>query len=785
MMKSGMKRVGVVLLSGLLILSEVAALTGCKKKSEKGVKTISEDSPWFNASTAEFTDIYKDKKTDYYNNYMRGVYKDGVVFEAEGRYAVPDDFDWEKDSDEPYRFYNLDYFDFSGNLINSVDISKTVSREKQTEIHDITVSYDDVQIKISDTSSGKEKYTASVDLKTGEIGELKEISSGSGETAKIEEMMLFGTWKIGECLVSIYEDWDTRNFIAVISGNGKSKVVDLSAALPSANIFFIRQCLEVSKTEMLIFCPYSNVKFVSLDVETGKVQAKDEELSWIDKSLFDARVSSFDGKSYISDQDGIKRINFETKTLEDVFSYNQCNLNRSLAGRLDLLDVKDDSYVFLDETDNTDSLDFSYGAPKTPKILVLKKSEKNPNAGKKIITAAAVGETYLDYPVCEAIRIYNDTNEEYYIQLDYHYDVHSVMAFSQTGDDADERMGIYYKNAGSLFDQLAIDMASGDGPDIILNAGKIRQIQTEKHLLNLNSYLQGKSGISTEGFFSNVIDAVKVDGNLLYMPVGFTVSGIPVKQADIRNGQIGFTYEEYAKYVDEISTKGDPMVDTRLGILSLLYPYVSGQCIQGKDVNFDNESFRSLCEYVKYNVPDNHDPDIGLDGTATYRGIGSFFSENQYLSSKVTLLGFPSADGSGPAISVDTSIGISASAPSTIADGAWEFIKSCMSDDIQDLVARNDCNPMSRSVFDSTAQIALKNYNWSDQAQGMFIDETAIDTYRKIIESASVIDSADPTILSVINEELPPYFLDQKSLDDVLAILKNRVTTIINERSQS
>ena len=49
--------------------------------------------------------------------------------------------------------------------------------------------------------------------------------------------------------------------------------------------------------------------------------------------------------------------------------------------------------------------------------------------------------------------------------------------------------------------------------------------------------------------------------------------------------------------------------------------------------------------------------------------------------------------------------------------------------------------------------------------------------------SGAVIDNTDPAVLIVIREEVPPYFVDQKSLDDILPIIKNRVTTILAERS--
>ena len=49
--------------------------------------------------------------------------------------------------------------------------------------------------------------------------------------------------------------------------------------------------------------------------------------------------------------------------------------------------------------------------------------------------------------------------------------------------------------------------------------------------------------------------------------------------------------------------------------------------------------------------------------------------------------------------------------------------------------------------------------------------------------SGSLIDNTDPAVLIVIREEVPPYFVDQKSLDDILPIVNNRVKTILSERS--
>ena len=65
---------------------------------------------------------------------------------------------------------------------------------------------------------------------------------------------------------------------------------------------------------------------------------------------------------------------------------------------------------------------------------------------------------------------------------------------------------------------------------------------------------------------------------------------------------------------------------------------------------------------------------------------------------------------------------------------------------------------------------------------GLTMDDSIIASYRAVLESASVAEREDPAVLLVIREEIPPYFLDQKSLDEVLSVIDNRVALIVNER---
>lgn len=73
--------------------------------------------------------------------------------------------------------------------------------------------------------------------------------------------------------------------------------------------------------------------------------------------------------------------------------------------------------------------------------------------------------------------------------------------------------------------------------------------------------------------------------------------------------------------------------------------------------------------------------------------------------------------------------------------------------------------PLNRNVFN---------------AKGL--NDESIKKYEEIIEGCDNIVATDYTVINIINEEIPAYFYGQKSLDDVIAIINNRVKVLQDER---
>jgi len=62
------------------------------------------------------------------------------------------------------------------------------------------------------------------------------------------------------------------------------------------------------------------------------------------------------------------------------------------------------------------------------------------------------------------------------------------------------------------------------------------------------------------------------------------------------------------------------------------------------------------------------------------------------------------------------------------------------------------------------------------------MSETQEKSYRDLVYGLNTLASADREILGIIMEEAPSYFFDQKSAEDVAALIQNRVQTLVDER---
>ena len=355
-------------------------------------------------------------------------------------------------------------------------------------------------------------------------------------------------------------------------------------------------------------------------------------------------------------------------------------------------------------------------------------------------------------------------------------------------------------------DRLSIDLIGGDGPDIIMNAMNLLQLDSPDILVDLSS------DVPTGNFFSNVFDASKVDGCLYQMPLTCGIAGISTESENVPSGHVGMTYDEYLTFVNGICNGDDPVDMSRLDMLSLCVDDMSDIFSGGGTLSFDNDEFRELAAFINDNINDPivieySDPlaqwEAETDAEfeyhpAYYNKITSFdqyLREYKYDGQHPIFLGLPSCDSRGPALIVNDSVAISAKSDNI--DGCRAFINVLLSDDIQMLYAFSDKTPVNIDAFETKARESIEEYNRGiERMRGDYsaaelavngvsddlLDEQEISDYEALIMSCDHLPLTDSAVLIIVREEIQAYFAGQKTLDEVLEIINNRVATFVNER---
>ncbi|MBP5179931.1 MAG: hypothetical protein J6127_01400 [Clostridiales bacterium] len=165
-----------------------------------------------------------------------------------------------------------------------------------------------------------------------------------------------------------------------------------------------------------------------------------------------------------------------------------------------------------------------------------------------------------------------------------------------------------------------------------------------------------------------------------------------------------------------------------------------------------------------------------------------------------TIVGFPSYDGRGPIIVGNESIGVSAH--SSNVDGCMDFLRTVMSADCQrSFASANGFEggiPVNRQAFAQVSDEYITSFNsrynnsgatGSTEAMSMSsvfsgpADDSLKNGFESVVTGLTGNGyTVDAPINAIVREEIPAYFEGQKSLDEVINIINDRVQTVLNER---
>lgn len=797
-MNSKIKAAVASLLAVSVIMPTVAS---CGKKGG-GNGVITEDTPWYNITTVELDSDIDKNAYDYYEVKYIGAKDGNYIFEASGMLKLGG-VDYTTIDVTDYQTNELQIVDSNGNKTATIDLQSAVNDADLADIalvRGVNQIGDRIRVLAETYNadySTSAQYAAYIDVAAGTVGEFTPIENPFAEemlalNAYMETALFVGDYMIEPFWIS--DDTLSSYVLSICDTENNYSKIDLREVLPDTDIYTISDAFDIGNNTALLMVGSRDGRDLPLTIDLSNMtaSASSTDYSWLQLG-YDTHSAEIAGYGRVlSNSTGISVVNFDTQSLDPIMEYCNCNINLSDVRTLTPIDMTDGRIVLTGSMFRV-----HYGTYDNDNVLIfLDRAETNPNVGKQILTLASITEP--SYALCEAICEYNETNPDYYIQLDNRYSLVDYMNESDSGEE-DENV-LQDRASASLGSQLSVDLMGGVGPDMIFDAYTFGQLDNPDYLVDLNDFVQ--TNLSGDSYYGNIIESGYTGDAIYQLPVTFGVEGISTNASNASGDQVGFTFDDYGTFVSTACNGTDPM---NLGKIEFFVTALNGMMDLMVDAdgnfNFDNEAFRALAQYTHDEVLEKIDTgdeysSYDADAAASVVRIGSISSYFERVGSENVLLGYPSFDGRGPIVTARDSIGVSAQ--SSGIDGCMQFLSQIFSKESQVQFSALNGIPVSREAFFETADSYIEGHNATVESLRSYMSDAELRSmgYIEIPADSDITNefntllsglqggssASDGAVNTIIREELPAYFEDQKSLDEVIRVLQDRAQTVVNER---
>lgn len=804
-MAPNMKRFAGLMLTASF-LCPMLFVSGCAKP-KRDVPEVTEDMPWYEASINSVDPGLNVSDYTYCGMLVAGKAGDYVVFRsfAQKAFGLYDVFTPE------YNDYRLVVHDLDGNYCYDVDTKELIrsveAEATQIFIDDITVVSDEVVISASFVAGDEYKEQAfTYDPGTQEITSTRDIRTAEEMAADPNSDYAFTNYtaQVEEYYVKNYDialENGLEHHFAVTTPDGETKDICINDEFPmdylvlSYDFLYLGDSVFAVKYETY---EHSNI-FCIIDIDNGTVkEAGDTEYSW----LYDV-TNNWDYKYYngignaLLSQDGITLLDVETHEETVYIDFDDCDINRFDAASLEIIDLQDGKVTLAGVIlrNETSQMVFNYDA----EIVVLQRCDTNPHVGEKILTAASFDE--LTYPMAEAIRLFNLNNEDAIIIMDpkYSYDVVSKDIIFDANMD-DETYDLQVKAA--FMNLLSIDLLANEGPDIILGTMEYDQLNDPAMMLDLSDCTE------VEGVYENIMGFAKTEDKIYQVPVAVQLEGIMVDKDSTDTSVPGFSYDSFQEYLYGPCNGSDPCLMTRVEYLLTILAE-EGYTFRTEDGGYDlnNERFAEAAAFVdSLNLMSDEELADQLasqswmsndfsDHAVITTGLELLYQTGNLVSDKI-LMGFPSSEAKGALMNVEQSVGVCAATGAPEACKA--FVKYLLQEDIQTVFGKYcgisvNCNAqaeacrffadMMNGYFECIEDVHPYQDRLALQEPVEAVDpETFVSVMDGYIRNAAGFRHSEAAVELIIREEIQAYFAGQKTIEEVMDIIQNRVDLYVEER---
>ena len=414
--------------------------------------------------------------------------------------------------------------------------------------------------------------------------------------------------------------------------------------------------------------------------------------------------------------------------------------------------------------------------------------------------------------------------------------IYAVLSKDGVDERAINQFNVRHRNAGVRIEvryyldedgwdgksRLLTEMASGRVPDIIDMGGSsglpYRQLVRRGYLEDLWPYINSDPYLNDGKLWDAPLKAAEVDGGLYIAFTEVCIHTVIGRESVVGTG-FSWTVEDlmnaFAAMPDESSvleyylTKSDMFYYLFRMNLDGFVDWKTGEN------HFDSETFRAALEFIN-SFPDSF-PSLEFEGgwEKAQEEVGDMVRHGQQMLSvqdiksildiqaldkvfarkeQVSLIGYPMEDGS--AGSVFTIQGRTLAMSSTCQDkeAAWDFLRMAFTKKTGIKTALNSYTfPVNRANFDNLVEVALRPPRYADGRGYRFfngmvvvgvkrVKADVVNRFLDLCEHIDKVDLYDTSLYDIVWDACGLYFSGDKTLDETIEVIDNRVSLYVNEQ---
>lgn len=366
-----------------------------------------------------------------------------------------------------------------------------------------------------------------------------------------------------------------------------------------------------------------------------------------------------------------------------------------------------------------------------------------------------------DYPRAELYTIVNDfnrTSEGYRVEV--------------------QLLG----EGGLTAELLRTQLIAGEGPDIFAFYDRSSLADLGANSFeDLLIYLDADEEYGRDTLVPELLEAMCVQDKLDWLPYSFGISTFTAPSAYL--SEPGFSFGEAKQAAAKTGLPLFPGWMTRDILWGWLSDFAVGQYmdLETGTCSFDSEDYISLLEECAAAAAE-----FGSDSAALYNSLLQFeLLQNLIRVSTISdnyggayaFVGVPNETTNGSMFSPDLCFAISSTSGNK--DAAWQLVRSCLSDEHQQMNLTSF--PASASVLDAMIDDAVENgvhyYEYEYE-----LDEADAAKLRGLISETQTAQDAYPAVLNIMAEDAAQFFAGQITAEQAAVYTQNRVSTWLAEQ---